>query len=137
MPSKRKAKALKFAKDAKASGDDRLIRWSTFVVMYWPLLSNEQKDEANALFHKGEMPPSIGSDALPGMDARITMTHMGNVIKKYREAKKMDQKTFADLIGKKSSHISLIESGEKSFTVVDLFRVCKLLGIPPQEIFTL
>ena len=110
--------------------------WIEFFTVYWHHLSPEQKE-----FYIGQMkmeaapPKAVDFSSLEGWEQENLMKHMGEVIQKYRRKKKMPQKEFADLMGKKTSHMSLIESGVKMFTSVDLARAVKLLSIPPRELF--
>ncbi len=102
--------------------------------MHWADLLPEEQDMYMAQMIEGKSPPN-NLDAKKFKDEHL-MVHIGSVIKKYREKKKLDQKRFAELMKKKASHVSVVESGEKMFTVVDLVKAVNLLKIPLEELFS-
>ena len=112
------------------------MKWLQFFHTYWNLLSKEQVISYIAMMEAGDSPPlMLNPQDLDGWEQVLLKKHMGKVIRKYREKRGIDQKHLATALGKKSSHLSLIEAGEKMFTVVDLNRAIQLLEIPASEIF--
>ena len=116
----------------------KLAKWAEFFGSYWNSLNSEQRSfYVNKMKNEEDAPSALDIEEIPGMKHSQLKKHMGDLIKLYRNKKGIEQKRFAEILGKKSSHLSLIESGEKMFTVVDLARAIKILGIPPSELFNI
>lgn len=59
---------------------------------------------------------------------------IGNRIKKYREAKKLSQKDFAEKIGVSNSRVSNWEQGVNRPDVDILANICRVLCVSPSEL---
>lgn len=114
----------------------QLTTWIEFFGMYWHLLDDERRKSYLLDMSDGKNPPSLEKlEELEGWQQTRMMKHMGETVRKYREKRKMDQKKLGEIMKKTPSHLSLIESGEKMFTAVDLARVMRILRIPAKELF--
>ena len=59
---------------------------------------------------------------------------IGNRIKKFREAKRLSQKDFAEQIGVSNSRVSNWEQGVNRPDVDLLVNICKVLNVSPSEL---
>lgn len=59
---------------------------------------------------------------------------IGERIRKFRISKKFTQTELAELIGKKTSVVSLIERNSRNISVKNLQKIAKALGVTPAEL---
>lgn len=114
---------------------DKAHRWADFILTYWTLLDKDQRDAYALDLIEGKSPPTITLDDLTEIEHTALRQHQGEVIQKYRKKSKMSSEQLAVLLGKQKTYISLIESGQRSLTVVDMYRIMKTLDIPSTEMF--
>lgn len=55
---------------------------------------------------------------------------LGNIIKKYREERKISQENFANMCGISRAYYGRIERGEHSITIETCKKISDTLGIP-------
>lgn len=61
---------------------------------------------------------------------------VGNVLKKYREAKGMTQEEFSELVGLTRAYYGKIEIGKHSLTIEKCYMICNNLNIRMDDIFS-
>lgn len=61
---------------------------------------------------------------------------VGNILRKYREARGMSQEDFAEFIGLTRAYYGRIEVGKHSLTVEKCYIICNNLNIRLEDLFT-
>lgn len=114
---------------------EKAQKWVNFIVTYWNMLDRERRRSYLLDLSDLKNPPQITLDDMSDLELYSLRVYQGRLIKHYRQKSNMTIEELAVLLKKQKSYLSLIECGERSLSVIDMYRVMNVLDIPGSEMF--
>jgi|TARA_Y100000310_G_scaffold260896_1_gene270025 transcriptional regulator with XRE-family HTH domain len=72
---------------------------------------------------------------MPTSDKKTLLIHMGATIRYYRNIQGIQQRHLAKRLNHSPAWLSLVESGKRTMSVMDLYEVSKILKMPMEDVF--